>query len=373
MFKKEAKVDLQEAVYVPKSLSVEFARLSNDEKAEVLLEDASHCSDIVSLKLDPSSADGVEMNMALYAIGRNYEIINNVKKFISIMRKYNIEDYKIVAKLIFSKALESIQMSAIDFIKKFFLSIDPCAEANDSAVPKVLDKYKKEYVGTPNKKPEVVNEQPKESNKEPAKENTNKKKENPNKKDNSNKSKDESNKQNKTEAKTEVKVDVQESTGAAKTILPSDIVNNVMHNKDKYNSINNAEQETPQIPKVVPIHPELNINQKAELLKRRIEFNHETNKSVDAETVDSLLRLIEMPYLQTNLVNNYAKDGRLYQTMNYQYDKKLFNYAFYAETNIPDKVIIVLYNTKMEFNNNVGWVNNLTVYLDDASKVKNKK
>ena len=59
----------------------------------------------------------------------------------------------------------------------------------------------------------------------------------------------------------------------------------------------------------------------------------------------------------------------LVQTKKYKFDKNLYNFAFYAETNTPGKSILVLYNTKIT-KTSQGFGNEQGYKLINTSEVK---
>ncbi len=452
----------QESVYVAKSLQPDFVTLSTDEQAAILVEDAEKCI-FETVNIDFNEYDSVGMNLIMYSLENNFELVDNVIKFINTMRKYGTADYKIVAKFLYSKILDKLEMSIIDFVKKFFLGVNPdseqrteckavsvlkpeTTETKEVKVDKTVNasdntnhKSGKQIFYT-NKDIVEVNHANKKNEPEKASADAKKQKTKTNKTeekkevkvdtqeksgaglniDNSTKTdkpviidadykeikeeskvkgavKVEEKKEEKLEKQTSasnggkkakvdktIKVNTQENSGANKSMSPRDIVETINKKSKSYGNesasttVNNnstpetnniAKPETITTPQIPPVHPELNIEQKADLLRTRIRFDQTNRKEVTMDRIDSLIRLIEGPYLATNLAKLNAKDGILYEIPNFRFDKRYYDFAFYAETNIPNKVIVILYNSVPTFNN-IGWVNNLNIYITEADKIK---
>lgn len=113
----------------------------------------------------------------------------------------------------------------------------------------------------------------------------------------------------------------------------------------------------------IKIHPELNINQKVDLLKRRITF---IPAKVDPKEIDALLWMLEGKMLNSKLMEYQATTGNLIQKADINFDKSQYNFAFEAESNIPGKRIIVLFNTNATIIpeiNQYGYA--LNIYLDN--------
>ena len=111
------------------------------------------------------------------------------------------------------------------------------------------------------------------------------------------------------------------------------------------------------------IHPELNISQKVDLLKRRITF---IPAKVDTKEIDALLWMLEGKMLNSKLMEYQATTGNLIQKADINFDKSQYNFAFEAESNIPGKRIIVLFNTNATIIpeiNQYGYA--LNIYLDN--------
>ena len=111
------------------------------------------------------------------------------------------------------------------------------------------------------------------------------------------------------------------------------------------------------------IHPELNISQKVDLLKRRITF---IPAKVDPKEIDALLWMLEGKMLNSKLMEYQATTGNLIQKADINFDKSQYNFAFEAESNIPGKRIIVLFNTNATIIpeiNQYGYA--LNIYLDN--------
>ena len=470
----------QETAYVAKSLQPDFTTLNPDEQAAILVEDAEKCI-FETVKVDFNEYDSVGMNLIMYSLENNFELVDNVIKFINTMRKYGTADYKIVAKFLYSKILDKLEMSIIDFVKRFFLGVNPdsaqktecevtsvlkpeVVETNEVKVDKTVNASSNTNAGKQifytNKDIVEVNHANKKHEPEKVSADTKKQKTKSNKTeekkevkvdtqeksgaglniDNSTKTdkpviieadykeiKEEPkveekkevndpsdyfvetsnertkrvmskfNKDNKTEKQVStsnggkkdkvdktIKVNTQENSGANKSMSPRDIVETINKKSKSYGNesasatVNNnstpatnniAKPETITAPQIPPVHPELNIEQKADLLRTRIKFDQTNRKEVTMDRIDSLIRLIEGPYLATNLAKFNAKDGILYEIPNFRFDKRYYDFAFYAETNIPNKVIVILYNSVPTFNN-IGWVNNLNIYITEADKIK---
>lgn len=113
----------------------------------------------------------------------------------------------------------------------------------------------------------------------------------------------------------------------------------------------------------IKIHPELNINQKVDLLKRRITF---IPAKVDPKEIDALLWMLEGKMLHSKLIEYQATTGNLIQKADINFDKDQYNFAFESESNIPGKRIIVLFNTNATIIpeiNQYGYA--LNIYLDN--------
>ena len=111
------------------------------------------------------------------------------------------------------------------------------------------------------------------------------------------------------------------------------------------------------------IHPELNLSQKVDLLKKRITF---IPAEVDVKEIDALLWMLEGKMLNSKLMEYQATTGNLVQKANIDFDKSQYNFAFEAESNIPGKRIIVLFNTNATIIpeiNQYGYA--LNIYLDN--------
>ena len=122
---------------------------------------------------------------------------------------------------------------------------------------------------------------------------------------------------------------------------------------------------------IAPVHPEMNMEQKIELIKSHI--NLVPNVTVKVSEVDALIRLIEGSVIRSKLKEMNAACNpsfpKLTQTTKYNFDDKLYNFAFYVETNTPDKSILVLYNTKTVYTTQ-GYGNEMGFILVNTSEVK---
>lgn len=170
------------------------------------------------------------------------------------------------------------------------------------------------------------------------------------------------------------------TTGAAKNITGMDILNacnTVAKQKDHQHGPNcqcgnhGATSERPVSNIVAPVHPEMTVDQKVELIKSHIKLV--PGVSAKVSEVDALIRLIESGMLRSKLKELGAACNpdfpMLIQTKKYKFDKNLYNFAFYTETNTPGKSILVLYNTKMT-KTSQGFGNEQGYKLVNTSEVK---
>ena len=115
----------------------------------------------------------------------------------------------------------------------------------------------------------------------------------------------------------------------------------------------------------------MTIDQKVELIKKHIKLV--PGISAKVSEVDALIRLIESGMLKSKLKELGAACNpdfpMLVQTKKYKFDKNLYNFAFYAETNTPGKSILVLYNTKTT-KTSQGFGNEQGYKLINTSEVK---
>lgn len=149
------------------------------------------------------------------------------------------------------------------------------------------------------------------------------------------------------------------ANGAAKNITGMDVLNAcnavAKHGKEQQHGPNcqcgchGATSERPVSNIVAPVHPEMTIDQKVGLIKSHIKLV--PGVSAKVSEVDALIRLIDSGMLKSKLKEMGAACNPdfpiLTQTKKYKFDKNLYNFAFYTETNTPGKSILVLYNTKM--------------------------
>ena len=170
------------------------------------------------------------------------------------------------------------------------------------------------------------------------------------------------------------------TTGAAKNITGMDILNNCnaiskhehQHDPDcQCGKCHGTVSERPVSNIIAPVHPEMTIDQKVELIKKHIKLV--PGISAKVSEVDALIRLIESGMLKSKLKELGAACNpdfpMLVQTKKYKFDKNLYNFAFYAETNTPGKSILVLYNTKTT-KTSQGFGNEQGYKLINTSEVK---
>ena len=170
------------------------------------------------------------------------------------------------------------------------------------------------------------------------------------------------------------------TTGAAKNITGMDILNNCnaiskhehQHGPDcQCGKCHGTVSERPVSNIIAPVHPEMTIDQKVELIKKHIKLV--PGISAKVSEVDALIRLIESGMLKSKLKELGAACNpdfpMLVQTKKYKFDKNLYNFAFYAETNTPGKSILVLYNTKTT-KTSQGFGNEQGYKLINTSEVK---
>lgn len=171
------------------------------------------------------------------------------------------------------------------------------------------------------------------------------------------------------------------ATGAAKNITGMDVLNAcnavAKHGKEQQHGPNcqcgchGATSERPVSNIVAPVHPEMTIDQKVGLIKSHIKLV--PGVSAKVSEVDALIRLIESGMLKSKLKEMGAACNPdfpiLTQTKKYKFDKNLYNFAFYTETNTPGKSILVLYNTKMT-KTSQGFGNEQGYKLVNTSEVK---
>ena len=131
------------------------------------------------------------------------------------------------------------------------------------------------------------------------------------------------------------------------------------------------EQNSNQVPQV---HPELTLDKKVELLKSHIDFSVIKNFTVKEWEVDNLLQFVESPILKQKLREMGSACNpdfpKLTMSKKYKFDKNLYKFAFYAETNDKNKVIVVLYNTHMTLNPQFGLCNEMAFTLAPVNHVK---
>lgn len=174
------------------------------------------------------------------------------------------------------------------------------------------------------------------------------------------------------------------TTGAAKNtgyITASDIVNSCNETSRRNKEINqhpadctcgcHNQNNNPVSYAIAPVHPEMNMEQKIDLIRSHI--NLVPNVTVKVSEVDALIRLIEGGMLRNKLKEMNASCNPsfpiLTQTTKYNFDKKLYNFAFYVESNTPNKSILVLYNTKTAYTAQ-GYGNEMGFALVNTSEVK---
>lgn len=171
------------------------------------------------------------------------------------------------------------------------------------------------------------------------------------------------------------------TTGAAKNITGMDVLNAcnavAKHGKEQQHGPNcqcgchGATSERPASNIVAPVHPEMTVDQKVGLIKSHIKLV--PGVSAKISEVDALVRLIESGMLKSKLKEMGAACNpdfpMLTQTKKYKFDKNLYNFAFYTETNTPGKSILVLYNTKMT-KTSQGFGNEQGYKLVNTSEVK---
>lgn len=307
-----------------KSLTNEFKMLPLDKQIKVLIEDAKNTS-ILDKYQDKFIDNGDEYCDITFKINKSKttgDKIKYTKELVMLFRRLGIPDYYTLYRMI-SNNRDCIYSKLEDFVYNVFITTAPNMY-NINPINKV-DESKKQ--------PTHCNE---------SKENTTK------------------------------------DVSAARGITPSSIASVFTNNPQSVeqhkcscgdhcgdqNHICTCGGNHNQQPTVnASIHPELNISQKVDLLKRRITF---IPAKVDPKEIDALLWMLEGKMLNSKLMEYQATTGNLIQKADINFDKSQYNFAFEAESNIPGKRIIVLFNTNATIIpeiNQYGYA--LNIYLDN--------
>lgn len=336
-----------------KSLTNEFKMLPVDQQIKVLIEDAKNSSilDKYQDKLIDNADEYCHITININESKSIYDKIKYTKDLVMYFRRLGIPDYYTLYRLI-SNQRHNIYNNLNDFVYDVFISTSPNMYNISCSDIKCIEQ-KAENSSYNKSKEDIIQDgcEAKKKNKEPhayvcAE---NKPKEN------------------------HANADVNAAKGITPSSIASVFTNNPQpveqhkcacggHHEDKTHTctcgVNNNQQPT-----ITTIHPELNISQKVDLLKRRITF---IPAKVDPKEIDALLWMLEGKMLNSKLMEYQATTGCLIQKADINFDKSQYNFAFEAESNIPGKRIIVLFNTNYALipgTNQYGYA--LNIYLDN--------
>lgn len=409
---KEKKFEFEDKMFVKKIQKTEtnetfvpFSLCISDPSESIILYDADVYSilnpTLAAILKDESLISSVTHFLDL--VDKSIDVANNIKNIISLLKEHKFEDYKIAAVTV-AKA-KMLDLSRLDFIKQYIIepylnnrySSEIIVNADESSVEvkaEEVSEAKADEVKESKDNSEKTSKDDKKANHSILKGKKHDKKEDEvkaleNKHDKSKpeekeapaekagaeklsklekrnlikkQRKDKNN--NKTTAsdisnKFTEEVDV-ERTG---NITPADLVKNINDKKNAAEKCNCGENCTcgsgnnniinhGKIPKatVVPIHPELDINGKAELLKKHIEFNGK-NKDLTLEQIDNLLRMLEGPYLKQKLTELKSTCNPEYPMMKQiDSDNPAYDFVFSAESQSGINIIVRMNSHTNEFN-----------------------
>ena len=347
--------------FVPISMIAEDGSLS----AATILYDADVYSvlnpTIASILKDETLISSVTSFLDL--VDKSIDIVNNIKNIIKLLKEHMIEDYKIAAVTV-TKA-KMLDLSKLDFIKQYI--IEPYLN-NNKAETLINDDESSIYSA---KKSDIIQDDL-STDKEPTSEDQITKpeeKEAPVEKVGAEKltksekrklkiqeraEKQRQKKENKTKTTAaDISEKFTEEADIARTgsVTPADLVKNI-NDKNNGNCNSNTVVNHGAIPKavVVPIHPELDIDGKAELLKKHIEFNGK-NKNLTLEQVDNLLRMLEGPYLKQKLRELKSVCNPEYPIMKQvDSDNSSYDFKFITESQSGINIVVRMNSHTNEYN-----------------------
>ena len=347
--------------FVPISMIAEDGSLS----AATILYDADVYSvlnpTIASILKDETLISSVTSFLDL--VDKSIDIVNNIKNIIKLLKEHKIEDYKIAAVTV-TKA-KMLDLSKLDFIKQYI--IEPYLN-NNKAETLINDDESSIYSA---KKSDIIQDDL-STDKEPTSEDQITKpeeKEAPVEKVGAEKltksekrklkiqeraEKQRQKKENKTKTTAaDISEKFTEEADIARTgsVTPADLVKNI-NDKNNGNCNSNTVVNHGAIPKavVVPIHPELDIDGKAELLKKHIEFNGK-NKNLTLEQVDNLLRMLEGPYLKQKLRELKSVCNPEYPIMKQvDSDNSSYDFKFITESQSGINIVVRMNSHTNEYN-----------------------
>ena len=348
--------------FVPISMIAEDGSLS----AATILYDADVYSvlnpTIASILKDETLISSVTSFLDL--VDKSIDIVNNIKNIIKLLKEHKIEDYKIAAVTV-TKA-KMLDLSKLDFIKQYI--IEPYLN-NNKAETLINDDESSIYYSA--KKSDIIQDDL-STDKEPTSEDQITKpeeKEAPVEKVGAEKltksekrklkrqervEKQRQKKENKTKTTAaDISEKFTEGVNVARTgsVTPADLVKNI-NDKNNGNCNSNTVVNHGAIPKavVVPIHPELDIDGKAELLKKHIEFNGK-NKNLTLEQVDNLLRMLEGPYLKQKLRELKSVCNPEYPIMKQvDSDNSSYDFKFITESQSGINIVVRMNSHTNEYN-----------------------
>lgn len=347
--------------FVPISMIAEDGSLS----AATILYDADVYSvlnpTIASILKDETLISSVTSFLDL--VDKSIDIVNNIKNIIKLLKEHKIEDYKIAAVTV-TKA-KMLDLSKLDFIKQYI--IEPYLN-NNKAETLINDDESSIHSA---KKSDIIQDDV-STDKEPISEDQITKpeeKEAPVEKIGAEKltksekrklkiqeraEKQRQKKENKTKTTAaDISEKFTEEADIARTgsVTPADLVKNI-NDKNNGNCNSNTVVNHGAIPKavVVPIHPELDIDGKAELLKKHIEFNGK-NKNLTLEQVDNLLRMLEGPYLKQKLRELKSVCNPEYPIMKQvDSDNSSYDFKFITESQSGINIVVRMNSHTNEYN-----------------------
>ena len=302
-----------------------------------------------------SKDDRERFNNCISNINSSIDLDENIREVISVLKNYPISDLQILLPLISNHA--KLGISREEFIKKYlFIPYYNYSDAKLIEAPKDVDPAEKEH--PEDDKPEDIKmiEAPKHKKQE--------------------------NKQDSVKQKAVTKGAAKDMNGniTATDILNSCNAHSQQHKMQQAKTVEHGpncncghcgEQNNNQVPQV---HPELTLDKKVELLKSHIDFSVIKNFTVKEWEVDNLLQFVESPILKQKLREMGSACNpdfpKLTMSKKYKFDKNLYKFAFYAETNDKNKVIVVLYNTHMTLNPQFGLCNEMAFTLVPVNHVK---
>ena len=348
--------------FVPISMIAEDGSLS----AATILYDADVYSvlnpTIASILKDETLISSVTSFLDL--VDKSIDIVNNIKNIIKLLKEHKIEDYKIAAVTV-TKA-KMLDLSKLDFIKQYI--IEPYLN-NNKAETLINDDESSIYYSA--KKSDIIQDDL-STDKEPTSEDQITKpeeKEAPVEKVGAEKltksekrklkrqervEKQRQKKENKTKTTAaDISEKFTEGVNVARdgSVTPADLVKNI-NDKNNGNCNSNTVVNHGAIPKavVVPIHPELDIDGKAELLKKHIEFNGK-NKNLTLEQVDNLLRMLEGPYLKQKLRELKSVCNPEYPIMKQvDSDNSSYDFKFITESQSGINIVVRMNSHTNEYN-----------------------